>query len=212
MAVLTVSDRNGKKVEELTVGNDFAGFKPNKQAIHDYVVMYQYNRRSWTANTKTRAEVRGSNRKPWKQKGTGRARAGRLSSNIFRGGGVAFGPKPKDVYYNLPKKVRKLAFKSVLAQRLQNEKVFVIDDLKMERPKTKEVVELFKKLKLEEKTLIVLSDPGKNEVLSIRNLPNVTLRRVDNVNAYDILANINLILTKESFKCLFGVVGDEGTA
>ena len=209
---MTVSDRNGRKVEELTVGDNFAGFKPNKQAIHDYVVMYRYNRRSWTANTKTRAEVRGSNKKPWRQKGTGRARAGRLSSNIFRGGGVTFGPKPKSVYYNLPKKVRKLAFKSALAHRLQNEKVFVIDDLKMERPKTKEVAEIFKKLKLKEKTLLVLSDPGRNEVLSIRNLPNVTLRRADNVNAYDILANVNVVLTKKSFECLFGVVGDEGTA
>ncbi len=211
---MSVSDRKGKKVEELNVSDSFMGFRPNKQAIHDYVVMYMHNRRSWTANTKTRGEVRGSNRKPWRQKGTGRARAGSLASNIFRGGGIAFGPKPKSVYYNLPKRVRRLAFKSAVADRLQNKRVFVIDDLKMEGPSTKEVVEVLKNMKVEVegKTLVVLNDPGKNEVLSIRNLPNVTLRRTDNVNAYDVLSNMNLVLTKESFGSLLEMVGNEGSA
>jgi len=212
MVVLAVNDMKGKKVEELTMGDSLASFKPNKQAIHDYVVMYRYNQRSWTANTKTRAEVKGSGKKPWRQKGTGRARAGSLTSNIFRGGGIAFGPKPKNVYYNLPKKVRRLAFKSVLAERLQNGKVFVIDDLKMEKPRTREVVELLKNIKAEGKTLVVLNEPGRNEVLSMRNITGITLRRTDNVNAYDILSNENIVLTKQSFSSLFEMVGNERTS
>jgi len=212
MVVLAINDRKGKKVEELTVGDSLAGFKPNKQAIHDYVVMYRNNQRSWAANTKTRAEVRSSGRKPWRQKGTGRARAGSLTTNIFRGGGVAFGPKPKKVYYNLPRKVRRLAFKSALAERLQSEKVFVIDDLKMEKPRTREVVELLKNIKTEGKTLIVLNEPGRNEVLSMRNITGVTIRRTDNVNAYDILSNVNVVLTKQSLNSLFEMVGNERTA
>jgi len=212
MTELSVSDRNGKKVEGLNVSDYFMGFRPNKQAIHDYVVMYMHNRRSWTANTKTRGEVKCSNKKPWRQKGTGRARAGSLVSNIFRGGGIVFGPKPKSVYCNLPKRIRRLAFKSAVADRLQNERVFVVDDLKMEQPSTKEVTKILKNMKVEGKTLVVLNDPGKSEVLSMRNLPEVTLRRIDNVNAYDVLSNINLVLTKESFGSLLEMVGNEGSA
>ena len=212
MLTLSVCDKNGKKVDEIRVDDALAEFSPNKQAIHDYVVMCRYNRRSWTASTKTRAEVTGSGRKPWRQKGTGRARAGSLTSPLFRGGGVTFGPKPKRVYYNLPTKVRRLAFKSALACRLKEEKVFILDDLSLGGPKTKEVLELLRNMKVEGKTLFVLRDPGTNDVLSMRNLPNVTLRRTDNVNAYDILAHSNLVLTKESYAALLGMVGNERAA
>jgi large subunit ribosomal protein L4 len=211
MLKVQVTDRKGKKVEELEVDPCFEDFTPNRHAIHDYVVMYRNNRRTWSANTRTRSEIRGSGRKPWRQKGTGRARAGSLTSPIFRGGGVTFGPKPKDVYYDLPKKVRKLAFKSALKARLQDEKVFVIDELKMEQPKTKDVAEVLRNIKVEGRTLVILKDPGKNEVLSFRNMPDVTLRRTDNVNAYDVLANVNLVLTKESFDGLLGKADDEGS-
>lgn len=210
--MITVCDRDGNKVEELALAGPLQEFRPNKQAIHDYVVMYRYNCRKWAANTKTRAEIRGSGKKPWRQKGTGRARAGSHKSPIFRGGGVAFGPKPKNVYYNLPKKVRRLAFKSALVHRLKDEKVLVIDELKIDRPKTKEMAELLKKLKVEGKALLVLKDPDNNQVLSIRNIPSLALRRTDNVNAYDILASPTLILTKESYNSLIEMVGNEESA
>jgi large subunit ribosomal protein L4 len=212
MATLPVSNISGKKVEELNISGALAEFKPNKQAVHDYIVMYNYNRRNWSANTKNRKDVKCSSKKPWRQKGTGRARAGRLSSPLFRGGGVVFGPKPKDVYYNLPKKIRRLAFKSAIVERLQNERIFIVDDLKIDQPKTKEVVAVLKNLKAEGKTLVVLKDPGKNAILSMRNLDLVTLRRTDNINAYDIVANTNLVLTKESYDELLRMVGDEGSA
>ena len=206
MAKLTVNNRKGNEVEVLTVGDDLASFKPNKQAIHDFIVMYRYNRRSWTANTKTRGEVKGTGKKPWKQKGTGRARAGSLTSPIFRGGGITFGPKPKNVYYELSKRARRLAFKSAIAQRLREEKIFVFDDLKMEQAKTKDFVQFLKGAKIEGKTLVVLKEPGKNEILSVQNIPAVTLRRTDNVNAFDIIAHQNIVLTKESFNSLLGMV------
>lgn len=206
MAKLNINNINGSKVEELTVSDDLASFKPHKQAIHDFIVMYNYNRRSWTANTKTRGEVKGSGRKPWRQKGTGRARAGSLTSPIFRGGGITFGPKPKNVYYELSKRVRRLAFKSAIAQRIQEQRFFIFDELKIQSPKTKEFSKLLKNSKIEGKTLVVLKQPGVNEVLSMRNMPSVTLRRTDNVNAFDVIANKNIVTTKESFDCLLGMV------
>jgi len=206
MATISVNNKDGKKVEDITVANELSEFKPNKQAIHDFVVMCRYNQRSWTANTKTRAEVKGTGKKPWRQKGTGRARAGSLTSPIFRGGGITFGPKPKNVYYELSKRVRRLAFKSAIAQRLFEQKVFVVDELKMDKPRTKEFVHLLKNIKAEGRTLVVLKEPGKNEILSIRNLPGVTLRRTDNVNAFDVIANANLVVTKDSLNCLIGMV------
>ena len=212
MATLAVSDRSGKKVEEVSVDDSIATFKPNKQVVHDYVVMCMFNRRSFSASTKTRSEVRGGGAKPWRQKGTGRARAGSLTSPIFRGGGTVFGPKPRNVYSNLPKKMRRLAFRSAIAQRLQDGKVFVVDEIKYQQPKTKDFAQLLRNIKAEGKTLVVLKDPGKNEVLSVRNIELVTLKRTDNVNAYDVLANENILLTKESFGALIGMVSDEGTA
>jgi large subunit ribosomal protein L4 len=206
MTTITVNNKNGQKVEDFSVGEDLLGFKPNKQAIHDYVVMLRYNRRSWSAHTKTRGEVKGSGKKPWRQKGTGRARAGSLTSPIFRGGGITFGPRKKDVYYEMSKRVRRLAFKSAIAQRIKEQKVFIVDDLKMEKPGTKEFTQFLMSIKAEGKTLVVLKEPGKNEILSMRNIPTVTLRRTDNVNAFDIIANTNVVVTKESMNCLLGMV------
>ena len=212
MANLLVCDMTGKRVGEIEIAGSLAEFKPNKQVIHDFAVMCRYNSRSWTANTKTRGEVRGGGKKPWRQKGTGRARAGSLTSPIFRGGGTVFGPRTKDVYSNMPKRVRRLALKSIFAQRLSEAKVFILDELKLERPRTKGVVELLKNMKIEGKTLFLLKTPDKNQLLSIRNIPSVTFRRSDNVNAYDILSNPNIVMTKESFNSLIGMVCDERTA
>ncbi len=206
---LNVYNHNGESVAEMKVSSEWLDFKPNPHVVHDYVVGYLRNQRHWSASTKGRSEVAATGKKPWKQKGTGRARAGSLASPIFRGGGVVFGPKPKDVRTRIPRKVKRLALKSVLYQRIQENSVRVIDDIKLEAPHTKAIVEILKKIDFTGKVLIVLGEKDRNVRLSMRNIPYVTCRQVDNLNAYDIVAHPKLLFTRESISRM-GVIEKNG--
>ncbi len=202
MAKLPIYNQQGKSVGEVQILDEIVSIAPNPQVIHDYIVMIRNNQRTWSASTKGRSEVSGSGAKPWRQKGTGRARAGSLASPLFRGGGVTFGPKPKKVKTILPKKVKQLAFKTAIAEKIKEEKFIVIDELQLEQPKTKKMAEILRNLKVDGKILIVITNSNKNIVLSVRNIPNLTLRRADNINAFDLLYNKWVIMTKESLASL----------
>ena len=195
---LQVYDRNGDTVSELKFSQRWIGFEPRPHLVHDYVLAYNHNQRQWSACTKTRADVKATGKKPWRQKGTGRARAGSLITAQFRGGGVVFGPKPKNIRTKINKKVRNLAFKSVLHQRIFSDSLTVVDQLKMDQPRTKEIVEMLGKLNIAGKVLVVLSENDPNVVLSMRNIPNLTIRNIDNLNAYDLVSHRKLLFTADS--------------
>ena len=156
------------------------------------------NRRQGTQSAKTRAEVRGGGKKPWRQKGTGRARQGSIRSPQWRGGGIVFAPKPRSYRYTTPKKVRRLAMKSVLTSKVQEKELIVVDQLALDAPKTKALSEALKNMGAAKKALIVTADSDKNVVLSARNLPNAEVSTVGTMNVYDILKYDSLILTKDA--------------
>ena len=199
---LNIYNQNGESIAEVKLNLKWLNFAPNSYAVRHYAVNYLKNQRHWSASTKTRAEVAGSRKKPWRQKGTGRARTGSLISPIFRGGGIIFGPQPKDIRGRMPKKVKRLAFDSVLYQRIKEGGVRIIDNIKLESPRTKTIVELLGRLDVVGKALVVLDKNDENLQLSVRNLPQVTCRRVDNLNAYDLVAHPTLIFNRESVKRL----------
>jgi large subunit ribosomal protein L4 len=173
------------------------------QAVHDVVVAYRANQRSGTACTKTVGEVAGSNRKPWKQKGTGRARAGSFASPLWRGGGVVFGPKPRDFGKKVTKKTRQLALRKALTERLNAGEVLVIDDIKLDSPKTKAFAEALAKLELAGKTtLLVGTEIEKNLKLASRNLQDVEVTTSDAVNTYQVLRYDRLVFSRGAFEKL----------
>lgn len=170
------------------------------QAVHDVVVAYRAARRSGTASTKTMGEVAGTGKKPWRQKGTGRARAGSFQSPLWVGGGVTFGPKPRDFSKKVSKKTRQLALRKALSERLKAGDVVVVDDLKLESPKTKDFVGLISRLELAGSTLVVSAGVDKNLSLASRNLPNVALTTSDSLNTYDVLRPAKLLFTRSAFE------------
>ena len=198
----------GQVVAELEVKSSIAEAKVNQQLVHDYVVQLQNSRRAWSASTKTRAEVRASGAKPWRQKGTGRARAGSLASPLFRGGGVAFGPKPKVVKNRFPRKMKRLVFDHALGEKVRDEKVVVMDELRFDSPKAKVMSQTLKGLNVSGRVLVVTHKSDRNTLLSTRNIPQVTYRSVGDVSAYDILRHEFLLLTKASFDSLH--LGEQG--
>src|SRR2546426_1806811 len=169
---LTVKNINGKDSGELQVKFPLVEGGKGTQAVHDVVVAYQANQRMGTANTKTMGEVAGTGRKPWRQKGTGRARAGSFASPLWRGGGVVFGPKPRDFSKKLSRKTRQLALRKALTERLNAGDVLVVEDLKLESPKTKEFIGLLSALEVKGSALIVAQSSDKNLALASRNVPN----------------------------------------
>lgn len=197
---LKIQDSKGKSQGELEVKFELIENSKGEQAVHDAVTAYRAAQRSGTACTKTVGEVRGSNKKPWKQKGTGRARAGSVRSPLWPGGGVVFGPKPRDFTKKINKKTRQLALRKALSERLKAGDVIVVDDLKLTAPKTKEMVALLSALKLDGTTLIVQPDINKNLLLASRNIPEVTVTTSDNLNTYDVLRPDKLVFTKSSFE------------
>jgi large subunit ribosomal protein L4 len=170
------------------------------QAVHDVVVAYRAGQRSGTASTKTVGEVAGTNKKPWRQKGTGRARAGSFRSPLWAGGGVVFGPKPRDFGKKVSKKTRQLALRKALSERIKAGDVVVVDDLKLESPKTKNFAGVISKLELKGSTLIVSSGVDKNLSLASRNVPNVALTTSDSLNTYDVLRPAKLLFTRSAFE------------
>ena len=208
MPKVDVHNIEGKKVSDIELKDEIFGIKPNEAIVHSVLVNYMANQRQGTGNTKTRAEVRGGGRKPWKQKGTGRARQGSIRSPQWVGGGVALGPRPRDFSYTLNKKEKRLAIKSVLSSKVLESNLVILDKLSFEEIKTKQMVAALGNLKIEDKTLIVLPEPNKNVQRSSRNIPNVKTSLVNTINVYDLLKYKKLILTLDSVKNLEEVYGN----
>ena len=188
----------GEQVGEVELTESVYGAEVRPDVMHQVVRNYLANQRLGSASTLTRAEVAGGGRKPWRQKGTGRARHGSIRSPIWRKGGIVFGPKPRSFKYSVPKKLRKLALKSALSAKVNNSELILLEDLKMEAPKTKEMVNILNNLNVNTKTLIVISAKDENVEKSARNLPGVKTVNVNILNVYDILNHDNLIMTKEA--------------
>lgn len=197
---LRIQDTKGNAAGELEVKFPLIENSKGEQAVHDVVVAYNAAQRSGTACTKTVGDVRGTNKKPWRQKGTGRARAGSFRSPLWPGGGVVFGPKPRDFSKKVNKKTRDLALRKALSERLKAGDVIVVDDFKLAAPKTKEVVAVLAALKLDGTTLIVQSGINKNLTLASRNVPDLTVTTSDKLNTYDVLRPDKLVFTKSSFE------------
>jgi len=194
---LDVFDRQGTPVEKITVADSAFGAEVKAHLFHQVVRMQLANRRRGTASTKTRGEVSGGGRKPWRQKGTGRARQGSTRSPVWRGGGIALGPKPRDYTYKLPKKVRRAALCSALSMKVQTGMLKVIEAIDLGEPKTKLMVGFLRTLGIEKTVLLLLSHDNPNVQLAARNLPHVKVLRIEGVNTYDLLAYDYLICAKE---------------
>jgi large subunit ribosomal protein L4 len=197
---LAVRDIKGQSQGELEV--KFALIENGKgtQAVHDAVVAYLANQRMGTACTKNVGEVAGTNKKPWRQKGTGRARAGSFRSPLWRGGGVVFGPKPRDFRKKLSKSTKQLALRKALSERLKSGDVMVVDDFKLDSPKTKAFVGVLNALQVEGTTLVVAFGQDRNLSLASRNLPEVELATSDSLNAYQVLRFGKLLFTRSAFE------------
>ena len=198
MAKLAVLDKTGKKVSDIELKDEIFAIEPNKSAMHLVVVNYLANQRQGTQSTLTRSEVSGGGKKPWKQKGTGRARQGSTRAPQWTHGGIALGPKPRDYGFDVNKKVRRLAMKSALSSKVAAEELIVLDSLEMNEIKTKEVVSVLKALETGKKVLIVL--PEKNETVyrSARNIKGVKTTLVSTLNVYDILNCDSLVVLKDA--------------
>ena len=202
MPKIDVYNIEGKKVNDVELKEDIFGIIPNEELVHSVIVNYLANQRQGTQSTKTRAEVRGGGKKPWRQKGTGRARQGSIRAPHWVGGGIALGPKPRSYSYKLNKKERRLAIKSCLSSKVIENELTVVDKFEFNEIKTKEVAKMLNNLKLEGKTLILL--PEKNEIIqkSARNIKGVKTLSVNTINAYDLVNYNNLVITLDTVKKL----------
>jgi large subunit ribosomal protein L4 len=206
---LTIKNTKGTDQGELEVKLSLIENGKGTQAVHDVVVAYQAAQRMGTACTKTMGEVAGSGKKPWRQKGTGRARAGSFASPLWRGGGVVFGPKPRDFAKKVSRKTKQLALRKALSERLRAGDVVVVDDLKLGSPKTKEFVGVLKALALDGTTVIVAQVADKNLLLASRNVPDVTFTTSDVLTTYDVLRPDKLVFTKNAFEQIEARLGKE---
>ena len=202
MPKIDVYNMQGKKVSDIELNENIFGIKPNEKVVHTALVNYMANQRQGTANTKTRAEVSGGGRKPWKQKGTGRARQGSIRAPQWFKGGIALGPKPRDYSYRLNKKERRLAIRSVLSSKVLENNLVVVDAMNFDAIKTKNMVSALSNLKVEGKTLIVLPEKNENVQKSARNIEGVKTSLVNTINVYDLLKYNKLILTVDAVKNL----------
>lgn len=200
MPKVTLYKQDGSQAGDIELAEGVFGIEPNKDVLYEAVIMQQASRRQGTHSTKDRSEVRGGGIKPWRQKGTGRARHGSIRSPIWVGGGVTFGPTPRNYGYKLPKKQRRLALKSALSSKVGEENILVIDELSFEAPKTKEMKAMLAGLSATKKTLIVTADYNEAVALSARNLPGVTSVTAAGVNVLDLLTHEKLIITQDAVK------------
>lgn len=201
MATLAVYSSQKEKVGDIDVSDAVFGIQPKIGVLHEVVKWQLAKRRSGTASTKTRAEVRGGGRKPWRQKGTGRARIGSIRAPHWRHGGVAHGPKPRDYSYSLPKKVRKLALKMALSDKVASDRIFVLRDLGIEEIKTKKFSELLKIFGCE-KAVVVTNDRDEKVELSARNIPGVKVLVERGLNVYDLLKYEYLLIEEKAIQNL----------
>lgn len=197
---LTVKDTKGKNAGELEVKFQLVEGGKGTQAVHDVVTAYRAAQRSGTACTKTAGEVAGTNKKPWRQKGTGRARAGSFQSPLWVGGGVVFGPKPRDFSKKVSRSTKSLALRKALTERINAGDVLVVDDLKLASAKTKEFVGVLSALEVKGSALVVSAGNDKNLTLASRNVPKVELTTSDALNTYQVLKSDKLVFTKGAFE------------
>jgi len=198
MPKVTVFNVSGAQVGELELADSVFGIEPNAHVMHSAVLLQNAAERQGTHKTKGRSEVRGGGRKPWKQKGTGRARQGSIRSPQWVGGGTVFGPTPRSYGFKLPKKVRRLAIKSALSSKVIAENIIVLDQLAFAAPKTKEFASLLNNLKVDRKALVVTANYEDNVALSARNIPGIKFVAADGINVRDVLVYDKLIITKEA--------------
>ena len=202
MPKVDVLSVDGKKVKELELNENVFGIEPNENIVHSVIVNYLANQRQGTQNTKTRAEVSGGGRKPWRQKGTGRARQGSIRAPQWIKGGIALGPRPRSYSYKINKKEKRLAIKSILSSKVAEKELVVLDKLELKEIKTANMVKVLNNVKVEGKTLILLPANNENVLKSSRNIEGVKTLTVDTINAYDLVKYNNLVVTEDTVKKL----------
>ena len=197
---IKIVDCAGAEKGDYTLKKESIELEKGSQAVHDVVVAFLAGQRAGTASTKTRAEVRGGNSKPYRQKGTGRARAGRASSPIWRGGGIIFGPKPRSFGKHVNKKVRKLALKRAFSERVEEGAVTILDKFELKDHKTKNVIQILNKLNMDGKILIVVKDYDENTLRATGNIANLLLIKAASVNVYQLLHHTHIVFTSEAIE------------
>lgn len=207
MPNVAVYNKEGATVGEITLSDAVFGAEVNTGLMHEVVQMYLANQRQGTSDTKTRAEISGGGRKPWRQKGTGRARAGSTRAPNWRHGGVAFGPHPRSYGWTMPKKARRVALRSALSAKLAAGDIIVLDSFNLDAPKTKEVVTLLKALQADRKAFLVLGEPNEIVYKSARNIPGVNVNGAKNLNVYEVLNAGKVILTRDAVAKVEEVLG-----
>jgi large subunit ribosomal protein L4 len=198
MPKVALYNTSGNQVGEVDLAESVFGINPNVHVLHEAVLMQQASERQGTHKVKGRSEVRGGGRKPWKQKGTGRARQGSIRAPQWKGGGVVFGPTPRSYAYKLPKKVRRLAIKSALSSKVIDNEIIVLDQLLLSQPKTKDFAAILQNLKVERKALVVAANYDDNVALSARNIPGIKFVSAEGINVLDVMVHDKLIITKEA--------------
>jgi len=205
---ISVVDSTGQSVGSASLSPEVFGIEPNKHVLYEAVKAYMGNQRQGTASTKGRSQVRGGGARPWRQKGTGRARAGTIRSPLWKGGGVVFGPQPRTYRYALNKKVNKLARLSALSLKAQEDGIVIVDRLTFDEPKTKQMTACLEALKLNQKKVLFLTvEPDENLMKSCRNISNLTVKPARDVATYDVLHCETILLTQEALKRIEEVLG-----
>lgn len=201
MTKVTLLNTKGEKIEDIKLNDEIFGIEPNNKVLHDAIILTRASLRQGTHSTKTRSEVSGGGRKPWRQKGTGHARQGSIRAVQWVGGGIALGPKPRDYSKKMNRKERRLALKSAVASKVQD--FVVVDELKLETPKTKELANLLKSLKLDTvSTLVIVEELDENMILASRNIPNILLIEAGEINVLDLIAAEKVLVTKEALNAI----------
>src|SRR5215472_8720624 len=211
MPSTTVYNMAGEAVEQLELSEQVFGVTPNMAVLHQVVTAQLVNRRQGTASTKTRSEVSGGGKKPYKQKGTGRARQGSIRAPQYRHGGIVFGPKPHEYHHDVPKKMRRLAIRSVLSDKVANEKLIVVDELALEAPRTRDMLDILEKLLVADKgkrVLMMLPQRDENIVLSARNIPSTKVQHVSSINVVELLKHDCVIMPVKTVRWLELVFGE----
>ncbi|WP_458415198.1 50S ribosomal protein L4 [Schinkia sp. CFF1] len=198
MPKVALYNQAGSQVGEIELSDAVFGIEPNNNVLFDAILLQRASRRQGTHKVKNRSEVSGGGRKPWRQKGTGRARQGSIRSPQWRGGGIVFGPQPRSYSYKLPRKVRRLAIKSALSTKVLDNDLVVLENLTIEAPKTKDMVQVLNALSLDKKVLVVTADADQMVELSARNIPGVTVVDANGVNVLDVMNHDKMVITKDA--------------
>ncbi len=202
MAKLNILDMAGKETGSIELKDSVFAIEPNKAVMAEAILNELSNVRRGTAKAKTRGEVSGGGRKPWKQKGTGRARQGSIRAVQWRKGGIAHGPKVRDYSYKLPDKVKKLAYRSILSDKLNGKAIIVVSEITIDKPRTKTMIEMLKNLKADGKALIIIGTPNEKVKKSVSNIENAKLIHLNNINCHDLMNHQKLVFTKDAISAL----------